>query len=642
MRKKAKDAKTALMSASNDAAPYYFHQGTSCRAYDYLGAHRENGRYVFRVFAPRADEVALCGDFTDWRHDVFPLSRVTDCGVWETAVEATHVREGQRYKYYIRTGERETERADPYGFFMETPPDTATVITELDGYRWRDAGWMRYRRERFTRERAGGQPINVYELHAGSWKRHADGSPLRYSELAAELVTYVKQMGYTHVELMPIAEHPFDGSWGYQVTGYFAPSARYGTPKELMEFVDTLHEAGIGVILDWVPAHFPKDAHGLYEFDGYPLYEYADPERMEHPSWGTRCFDVGREEVQSFLLSNAYFWIEKYHIDGLRVDAVASMLYLDYDRGAGEWTPNEYGDNRNLASVAFFQKLNRALARDYPDVMTVAEESSAWSGVTGFEGGGLGFTFKWSMGWMNDSLSYLREDPLFRKYHHNKLSFSTAYAFGEQYVLPISHDEVVHGKSSLLERNHGDYAQKFAGVRAFMTYQMTHPGKKLMFMGCEIGQFREWDHREQIEWFLLEYPMHAALQAFVSELNHFYLESPALWQRDTVSDGFSWIDADDADRSLYSYRRRDDEGGELIVLLNFTPVERDGYVLPVPDEGVYVERFNSDDERFGGTGCLNEGLLSTFPHSFGQYRHAIRVNVPPMSGTVYGVTKVVQ
>ncbi len=633
--KKREAVKQSRRVAPNDAAPYFFHQGTSARAYDYLGVHRKDGRYVFRVFAPRADEVFLCGDFNGWRHDVFPLSRVTDSGVWETEIEATQIKEGQRYQYRIRTGSRVQYKADPYGFWMETPPATASVIVDLEDYQWRDAGWMRYRRERFTRERAGNQPINIYELHAGSWKRHTDGRPFRYSELAAELVTYVKQMGYTHVELMPLAEHPFEGSWGYQICGYFAPTSRYGTPQELMAFVDTMHEAGIGVIFDWVPAHFPKDAHGLYEFDGAPLYEYADPAQMDHLSWGTRCFDVGRAEVQSFLLSNAYFWIEKYHVDGLRVDAVSSMLYLDYDRKEGEWTPNAYGDNRNLDAVAFFQKLNRALAQDHPDVMTVAEESSAWRGVTALENDGLGFTFKWNMGWMNDSLAYLREDPLFRKYHHNKLNFPITYAFGERYILPISHDETVHGKRSLLDRSCGEYEQKFAGTRAFLTYLMTHPGKKLTFMGCEIGQFREWDHTGAVEWFLLQYDMHASLQLFTSELNHFYLEQPALWQSDTDPCGFAWIDADDAERSLYSYRRRDADGNELIVLLNFTPVERRDYALPVPFEGVWEECFNSDDERFGGTGCLNVGQLPTEPYCFGEYRHAIRVNVPPLSGTIY-------
>ncbi len=633
--KKTEEMKQARASVPGDAAPYFFHEGTSCRAYDYLGVHREKDTFVFRVWAPHADEIALCGDFTDWRHDVFPLSRVTDGGVWETAVEATRIKEGQCYQYYIRTGSREVYKADPYGFCMETPPERASVVTELGGYHWRDSGWMRYRRERFTREVAARQPINIYELHAGSWRRHADGRPFRYPELAAELVTYVKQMGYTHVELMPLAEHPFEGSWGYQVCGYFAPTSRYGTPQELMSFVDTLHEAGIGVIFDWVPAHFPKDAHGLFEFDGRPLYEYADPARMEHPSWGTRCFDLGCPEVQSFLLSNAYFWVEKYHADGLRVDAVSSMLYLDYERKDGEWTPNAYGDNRNLDAVAFFQKLNRALAHDHPDVITVAEESTAWRGVTDLEDGGLGFTFKWNMGWMNDSLSYLREDPLFRKYHHNKLTFPITYAFGERYILPISHDETVHGKRSLLDRNVGEYEQKFAGTRAFLTYLMTQPGKKLTFMGCEIGQFCEWDHTRSVEWFLLQYDMHAALQLFVSELNHFYLEQPALWQRDADPEGFRWIDANDAERSICSYRRRDADGNELVVLLNFTPVERRDYALAVPKDGVWEEIFNSDDERFGGTGCVNAGRLVTSPYSFGEYRHAIRVNVPPLSGTVY-------
>ena len=633
--KKAEDAKQICADDPNNAAAYFFHQGNSTRAYEYLGVHKEDDRYVFRVFAPRADEVFLCGDFTDWRHDVFPLSRVTDNGVWETAVEATQIKEGQRYQYYIRTGSRVQYKADPYGFSMETLPGTASVIVELEDYRWRDGGWMCYRRERFSRDRAGSQPINIYELHAGSWKRHADGRPFRYSELAAALVTYVKQMGYTHVELMPLAEHPFEGSWGYQICGYFAPTSRYGTPQELMAFVDTMHEAGIGVIFDWVPAHFPKDTHGLYEFDGAPLYECAMPERMEHPSWGTRCFDVGRAEVRSFLLSNAYFWIEKYHVDGLRVDAVSSMLYLDYDRKDGEWTPNAYGDNRNLDAVNFFQRFNRALEQDHPDVITVAEESSAWHGVTSLADDSLGFTFKWNMGWMNDSLAYLREDPLFRKYHHQKLIFPITYAFGERYVLPISHDETVHGKLSLLDRNQGEYAQKFAGTRAFLTYMMTHPGKKLTFMGCEIGQFREWGHTKEVEWFLLRYDMHAAIQLFTAELNHFYLEQPALWQCDTDPCGFAWIDADDAERSLYSYRRRDVVGNELIVLLNFTPVERRDYALSVPFEGVWEECFNSDDERFGGTGCVNAGQLVTFSHSFREYRHAIRVNVPPLSGTIY-------
>lgn len=622
-------------SARNDLAPYDFHQGATTRAYNYLGVHREGDRYVFRVWAPNAEYVALTGDFTDWNNGVYPMQRVTDRGVWEIWVDGDRVAEGQKYKYFIRNGCREMYKADPYGVCMESPPETASVIYDIEGYNWRDAGWMRWRKGRFTRDSVMRQPLNIYEVHAGSWKRHEDGSYFTYTELAAELVTYVKQMGYTHIELMPLAEHPFDGSWGYQVCGYYAATARYGSPKELMAFVDTMHEAGIGVILDWVPAHFPKDAHGLFEFDGQPLYEYQGIDRMGHSTWGTRYFDVGREEVQSFLISNAYFWIEKYHFDGLRVDAVASMLYLDYDRRPGEWVPNIYGDNRNLEAIAFFQKLNRNLARDLPDVMMIAEESTAFGNLTHLENEGLGFTLKWNMGWMNDALAYLREDPLWRKYHHNKLTFSITYAFGEQYVLPVSHDEVVHGKRSLLDRCPGNYDQKFANDRVFLTYMMTHPGKKLSFMGNEIGQFREWDYAGEIDWSLLGYPIHAAMQLFSAELNHFYLEQPALWQRDGDTDGFEWIDADNAELSIYSYRRKDEKGKELIILLNFTPVERNNFLLAVPEDGVYEEIFNTDEERYGGKGCLNRGQFRTEPALLRNYGRAIRINVPSMSAMIF-------
>lgn len=622
-------------AAVNDLAPYYFHQGTTTKAYEYLGVHRDGDGFVFRVWAPNADYVALIGEFSDWRADRYPMKRVTDGGVWECRTEAGEVREGQRYKYFIRNGCRELYKADPYGYRMEKPPETASVVCDIEGYEWRDAGWLRYRKKRFVRGEVERQPINIYELHAGSWRRHEDGSYFSYSELAAELVTYVKQMGYTHIELMPLAEYPFDGSWGYQVCGYYAATSRYGSPKELMAFIDTMHEAGIGVILDWVPAHFPKDAHGLYEFDGQPLYEYQGPDRMEHPTWGTRCFDVGRQEVQSFLISNAYFWAEKYHVDGLRVDAVASMLYLDYDRLPHQWVPNIYGDNKNLEAIAFFQKLNGCMARDLPDVMTIAEESTAWANLTHFDNGGLGFSLKWNMGWMNDALDYVSEDPLWRKYHHNKLTFSITYAFGEKYVLPISHDEVVHGKRSLLDRNPGDYKQKFAGDRVFMTYMMTHPGKKLTFMGCEIGQFREWDFADQIEWFLLGYDAHAQMQLFCAELNHLYLESPALWQRDGDWEGFRWIDADNGEQSIYSYRRIDDKGKELIILLNFLPVGYDEFLLAVPEDGVYEEVFNTDRARFGGEGRVNEGALETEPCMLRGGAQAIRIKVPPMSAMIF-------
>ena len=450
------------------------------------------------------------------------------------------------------------------------------------------------------------------------------------------MTPYVKAMGYTHIELMPVSEFPFDGSWGYQVCGYYAPTARYGTPQDFMRFVDRMHEAGIGVILDWVPAHFPKDAHGLYEFDGQPLYEYQGKDRMEHAGWGTRRFDVGREEVQSFLISNAVYWAEKYHIDGLRVDAVASMLYLDYDKKPGEWIPNIYGDNKCLEAIAFFQKLNSCFVNNYPDVMTVAEESTAWANVTGFDNGGLGFTLKWNMGWMNDTLAYAAEDPLWRKDHHERLTFSLTYAFSERYILPISHDEVVHGKKSFLDRMPGEYDQKFAGVRVFLAWMMTHPGKKLTFMSTEIGQFREWDYAGAVEWFLLDYEKHAKLQAYVAKLNRFYLSTPALWERDSDwAGGFEWIDADNREQSILSYRRKDRAGKETVILLNFLPVEREDFLLAVPFAGRYEEVFNSDAAEFGGTDVRNTGVYKTEKCLLRNYGNAIRIRVPAMSAVMF-------
>ncbi len=630
----AKKVRKSTPIAENTLAPYLFHQGTNYHAYEYLGVHRDGDRVFFRVWAPNAEAVSLCGDFNGWQIGVNPLSRITQGGIWEISLPTDRISDGQTYKYHIRNGGREFFKADPYGRRMQLPPETASVICDVSPYAWKDDGWLRYRRGRFDRAHVCSQPINIYEVHPGSWQRHDDGSYLSYRELADELSVYVKQMGYTHVELMPIAEHPFDGSWGYQVCGYFAPTARYGRPEDLMYFVDHMHEAGIGVILDWVPAHFPKDAHGLYEFDGRPLYEYQGVDRMEHEGWGTRRFDVGREEVQSFLISNAVYWLKEYHFDGLRVDAVASMLYLDYDKRPGEWVPNVFGDNRCLEAIAFFQKLNSYLANAYPDVMTIAEESTAWANITGFENGGLGFSLKWNMGWMNDSLSYAEEDPLWRKYHHNKLNFSITYSFSEKFVLPISHDEVVHGKKSLLDRMPGEYGQKFAGTRAFMTYMMTHPGKKLLFMGSEIGMFREWDYEDRLEWFLLDYDMHARLQLFNASLNRFYLEHPALWDRDDSWDTFQWIDADNADQSICSYRRIARDGKELIVLINFLPVKRENFLLAVPDEGWYEEVFNTDDIRYGGTGEVNTGRRKTEPCMLRGYSHAVSVTVPAHSAII--------
>ncbi|MBE6546993.1 MAG: 1,4-alpha-glucan branching protein GlgB [Ruminococcaceae bacterium] len=619
------------MKQKQELAPYLFHQGTNYMAYEYLGVHRTEDGYVFRVWAPNAEAVSVIGDFNYWAEGD-AMTRITEGGIWEATLSADRVREGQPYKYRVIGNGKTQEKADPYGIRTECPPKTATVVSTVDGYEWRDSGWLAHRKKKA--DRMYSEPMNVYELHLGSWKRHADGSYYSYGELAAELAPYVKQMGYTHVELMPVMEHPFDGSWGYQVCSYYAPTARFGSPQEFMGFVDSMHEAGIGVILDWVPAHFPKDEHGLYEFDGRPVYEYQGADRMEHAGWGTRRFDVGRNEVQSFLVSNAIFWFERYHVDGLRVDAVASMIYLDYDKKPGEWVPNIYGDHRCLEAIAFFRKLNGCIKEWYPDVLMIAEESTAWANVTTFDQEGLGFDMKWNMGWMNDTLSYAAMDPIYRKYHHEKMTFSLTYAFSERYVLPISHDEVVHGKRSFLDKMSGDYWQKFAGARAFMGYMMTHPGKKLTFMGNEMGQFREWDYAGQIEWFLLDYEAHAKLQHYAAELNQLYLATPPLWQIDDSWEGFRWIDADNREQSILSYRRIDRKGKEVIVLINFTPVAREEFLLGVPVSGVYEEIFNSDREEFGGSGVINTGELRCTGQPWNWLADSIRLRVPPLGMTM--------
>ncbi len=616
---------------------YLFHEGTNYRAWEYLGLHRTEGGFVARVWAPNAHLVFLVGDFNAWQ-ETHPMVRVSAKGVFECVFESCDFAEGSLYKFKIYHRNGVSFKADPYARGSEEAPETASVYREVDGFAWTDTGWLAYRAKKM-RGNAYAQPINIYEMHVGSWRRGVDGKPLRFPELAEELAPYLKQMGYTHVELMPVMEHPFDGSWGYQVTGYFAPCARYGTPYELMDFVDKMHGAGIGVILDWVPAHFPKDAHGLYEFDGTPLYEYQGSDRIEHRGWGTRCFDVGREEVQCFLISNALYWAQVYHADGLRVDAVASMLYLDYDRLPHEWVPNVHGDNRNLEAIAFFGKLNAAMRERCPDVLVIAEESTAWGNLTSTENGGLGFSLKWNMGWMNDTLSYAALDPIYRKYHHTCMNFSLTYAFGERYVLPISHDEVVHGKRSLIERMPGDYAQKFAGVRAFLAYMMTHPGKKLLFMGCEIGQFREWDHAGEIEWFLLGYDKHAALQHYVAALNHFYLQNPPLYERDHDWSGFQWIDADNAEDSVLSYRRIDARGREIVVILNFTPVRRESFRVGVPVHGEWSEVFNSDATEYGGEGIRNEGMLKSEKIAWRHLPQSVVLTLPPMSAVFLKVAK---
>ena len=620
------------MQQTEVLAPYLFHQGTNFKSYAYLGVHREGDQYIFRTWAPHAFSAFVVGDFNGWGEQD-PMRRVTDAGVFECAISADRFHEGCLYKFKMKTPHGDFYKADPYGTFAAQYPETASVYFDIEGYTWRDAGWLAYRR-RQAKKPIESRPLNIYEVHLGSWKRHPDGSYFTYSEIARELATYAKSMGYTHVELLPVMEHPYDGSWGYQVTGYFAPTSRFGTPHDFMAFVDTLHEAGLGVILDWVPAHFPKDAHGLFEFDGEPLYEYQGKDRMEHRGWGTRCFDVGREEVQSFLISSATYWIEKYHVDGLRVDAVASMLYLDYDRRPDEWVPNVFGDNRNLEAIAFFRKLNAHIRGAFPDVLMIAEESTAWGNLTGTENGGLGFHLKWNMGWMNDTLAYLETDPIWRKYSHGKLTFSLTYAFGEKYLLPISHDEVVHGKKSLLDRSPGTYREKFAGARAYLAYMMLHPGKKLLFMGSEIAQFAEWDYKGEVEWFLLDYPQHAAFQHYVAALNHLYLKTPALFEQDGGFEGFQWIDPDNCDQSVISLRRIDSKGRELVAVINFTPVCRENFRVGVPLDGVWQEILNSDAVCFGGDGIVNDGAIRTDKIPMHGHAQSLSLSLPPLGAVL--------
>ncbi len=629
------------------ADEYLFHAGDARRAHLYLGAHAESDpvvdggreRVVFRVWAPHARSVSVVGSFTDWTSGI-PMTRVTGGGLHQLSLPGEDVPDGSVYKYRIEAADGQIYlRADPYGHAMERPPETATRFSREKPYKWHDRGWLRQRAERTADGRR--YPFNIYEVHAGSWKLHPDGTPLSYRELADELAPYVKQMGYTHVELMPIMEHPFGGSWGYQVCGYYAPTARYGSPDDFRAFVDILHGAGIGVILDWVPAHFPRDAHGLFRFDGEPLYEYEDPTRQENRGWGTCCFDVGRNEVMSFLISNAYYWVEEFHADGLRVDAVASMLYLNYDRRDGEWHPNRHGGYENLEAVAFFQKLNRALREDHPDVLTIAEESTMWPHITDFSERGLGFSYKWNMGWMNDTLRYVKEDPLFRKHNHSLITHIPAYAFNERYVLPISHDEVVHLKKSFLDKMPGDYWQKFAGARAFAAWMMTHPGGKLWFMGCEIGQFAEWSEERELDWFLLKYDAHARLQHYFADLNNFYLATPALWDEDPANptSAFEWLETHREEDSVLAFRRiaRDRiacdriarDGSDVVVVFNFTPPARPNYEINVPLPGTYREIFNSDNLAYGGSDFLNHTPLHSYPVD-GSWLNKIRLNLPPM------------
>ena len=635
---------------------YLFHQGTNFRAYDYLGVHFEKKddlyHYTFRVWAPNAVAITLNSDFTDWEVGL-PLRRITENGIWEVLYISPESLEGKFYKFAIRGRDGRTWlKSDPYAFSSETLQKTASIVCDISGHSWKDATWMKKRRMTVCPKQRGfkpkvnhyySAPLNIYEVHLGSW-RTRDGKStengenyLNYREIADKLAPYVVDMGYTHVELLPIMEHPFDGSWGYQVCGYYAPTSRYGTPEDFRYFVEKMHDSGIGVILDWVPAHFPKDRHGLFEFDGEPLYEYQGQDRMENRGWGTRYFDVGRPEVQSFLVSNALFWLREYHADGLRIDAVAAMLYLDYDREPGEWFPNPDGSNHNLEAIAFFKKLNTAIFAEFPDALMIAEESTDWPMITKpvYEGG-LGFNFKWNMGFANDMYDYVATDPVERKYKHTKLTFPLMYAFSENYILPVSHDEVVHGKKSLVDKMFGEYDEKFAGMRTFLMYMMTMPGKKLLFMGTEFAQFREWDYQNELEWFMIEYPRHVEMQRFVRAMNHFYLENAELWDIDDTWDGFEWIEPDQKELNIISYRRKDKKGHEVIVVLNFAPVLREGFRVRVPKMGRYEEVMTTDKYEFGGKNKLNEEAVRTraVVGADGSRSNEVEITLPALGGVI--------
>ncbi len=580
-------------------AEYLFHEGTNYTAYSYLGAHMEGDTCTFRVWCPNAAEVYVVGSFNDWDSYRNRAWRITGGGVFECVVEG--VKEFDSYKYRIVLADgREFLKADPYAFHAEEKPGTASKVYTLAGYRWQDKKWMEARKAPYH------APVSIYEMHLGSWRKYADGNAFSYEKLAEELIPYVKEMGFTHIEVMPVSEYPYDKSWGYQVTGYYAPTARYGTPKDFMHFVDLCHQNGIGVILDWVPAHFPKDAHGLYEFDGTCLYEYADPLKREHPDWGTRIFDYGRNEVRCFLISNAAFWFDKYHVDGLRVDAVASMLYLDYGKKDGEWRPNEYGGNGNLEAKSFLQALNTRVFAEFPGIMMIAEESTAWPLITHpVSEGGLGFNYKWNMGWMNDSLRYMQSDPFFRRGVHNNLTFSLTYAFSENFILPLSHDEVVHGKASILSKMPGGYEDKFANVRAYLGYMFAHPGKKLLFMGTEIGQFIEWNEERELDWNLLSFEAHEKHKKFVAAMNRTYQKYAPLWEEDTSWEGFDWAALDDDSNNIISFFRKDKKGNLLLAVSNFSGKVQENYKIGVPRRGVYEEVFSTDAAEYGGSGLIN-------------------------------------
>jgi len=626
-----------------------FHSGSSVRAYDLLGAHRSYmyGQLgvVFRVWAPNAAAVSVVGDFNYWNPEANPMGKLSDAGVWECFIPNV-VNEYDNYKYCIDTqwGER-LYKSDPYAFHFETRPSNSSKFYDIEGFEWEDEDWLETKKtmanarntddEGDIRQKPSiynDKPVNVYEVHAGSWRKKENGDFLSYIELADELIPYAADMGYTHIEFMPLTEYPFDGSWGYQVTGYYAPTSRYGTPHDFMYLINKAHKAGLGVILDWVPAHFPRDSHGLIRFDGTCCYEYEDWRKGEHKEWGTLVFNYSRYEVISFLISSAMFWMDKYHIDGIRVDAVASMLYLDYNRKDGEWCPNMFGGKENLEAIDFLRKLNTSCYELFPGNMMIAEESTAFPMVSRpADTGGLGFSFKWNMGWMNDMMRYLALDPIYRPYHHDNLTFSLIYAFSENFMLPISHDEVVYGKCSLMNKMPGDYNMKFAGVKTFIAYMMAHPGKKLTFMGAEIGQFDEWNFQKQLDWEVLDYDTHKQLKAFFRDMNIFYKENSPLYEVDFSWEGFQWICHSDYQRSILVFRRIDKKGDEIISVCNFQPMLRQDYMIGVPYAGVYAEVFSTDNESYGGSGFTNGVEIKSKKKKCHELENSVTITVPPMS-----------
>jgi len=616
----------------NEYNRYLFHKGENYHSYKFLGNHlfqkKEKKGVRFSLWAPNAKKISVIGDFNNWQSNIDEMKKIKNSGIWTIFINKAKA--GDLYKYKITGPNNEIRiKADPYANYAEKKPNTASRVFNNNKYKWNDEKWIK-KRNNFDPHK---EAILIYELHLGSWIRDEENNYLNYREIADKLVDYIKKMGYTHIELLPIAEHPFDGSWGYQTTGYYAVTSRYGNPDDFKYLVDKCHQNNIGVIMDWVPGHFCKDDHGLRIFDGTPLYESEDPRRAENIQWDTLNFDFAQPEIWSFLISNAIYWIKEFHIDGIRADAVSNMIYLDYQKKDGQWAANKYGGNENLEAIAFLQKLNEVVFKEFPGTLMIAEESSAWPGVTSpTYHDGLGFNFKWNMGWMNDTLEYMEKDPLFRKGVHNKLTFSIMYTYSENYILPLSHDEVVHGKKSLLDKMPGEYWEKFANLRLLFGYMLAHPGKNLLFMGGEFGQFIEWNYKQELDWSLLEYEKHKKMSDYVKELNKFYLEEKALWLLDHKPEGFEWVEADDKDKSIISFLRFPyNQENHLLVICNFTPVFRENYQVGIPFYKKYEIVFNSDLEKYGGGNTINQKLYSPFKKSCNSKPYSLKIDLPPLS-----------